>query len=128
MYNMKLNSAKCIFEVSVGKFLGFMVTQRGIEVSPDQIKVVMETSTLTTLGRFMARFTDKLRPFFLTLKGASETRWTNDCVQAFREIKRYLMQPPILSSPQPGEQLYMYLAVFDCAVNVVLFLHKKGKE
>ena len=43
-YGMKLNLSKCVFGVSVGKFLGFMVTQRGIEVNPDQIKVVMETS------------------------------------------------------------------------------------
>ncbi|KAL6327379.1 hypothetical protein AAG906_018981 [Vitis piasezkii] len=35
MYNMKLNPTKCAFGVSAGKFLGFMVTQRGIEVSPD---------------------------------------------------------------------------------------------
>ena len=42
-YNMKLNPSKCAFSVSVGKFLGFMVTQKGIEVSLDQIKVVMET-------------------------------------------------------------------------------------
>lgn len=40
---MKLNPSKCAFGVSVGKFLGFMVTQKGIEVSLDQIKVVMET-------------------------------------------------------------------------------------
>lgn len=33
MYNMKLNPAKCVFGVSAGKFLGFMVTQRRIEVN-----------------------------------------------------------------------------------------------
>ncbi|RVW68366.1 Transposon Ty3-I Gag-Pol polyprotein [Vitis vinifera] len=41
-YDMKLNPSKCAFGMSAGKFLGFMVTQRGIEVSPDQIKTVME--------------------------------------------------------------------------------------
>ena len=80
-YNIKLNPTKCASEVSAGKFLGFMVTQRGIEVNPDQIKVVMETSALSfkkklqhltghlaALGCFIARFTDKLRPFFLIMK------------------------------------------------------------
>ena len=33
-YRMKLNPLKCAFEVSSGKFLGFMVTQRGIEANP----------------------------------------------------------------------------------------------
>ena len=42
-YDMKLNPSKCAFDVSAGKFLGFMVSQRGIEVNPDQIKAVMET-------------------------------------------------------------------------------------
>ena len=83
-YNMKLNPTKCAFGVSGMKFLGFMVTQRGIEVSPTQVKVVLKIPApnnkkklqclmgrLATLGRFIARFTDKLRSFFLTLKGTS---------------------------------------------------------
>ena len=36
-YNMKLNLGKCVFEVTAGKFLGFMVFQRGIEPNPDKI-------------------------------------------------------------------------------------------
>lgn len=65
------------------------------------------------IGCFIARFIDKLRPFFLMLKGVSVTRWTSDYEITFEEIKRYLTQLPILSSPQLGEQLYMYLAVSD---------------
>ena len=40
---MKLNLAKCTFGISVGNFLRFMVTQRGIEVNLIQIKVFLET-------------------------------------------------------------------------------------
>ena len=36
-YNMKLNPTKCSFRVASGKFLGYMVTKRGIEGNPDQI-------------------------------------------------------------------------------------------
>uniref|UniRef100_A0A2N9IG75 Reverse transcriptase domain-containing protein n=1 Tax=Fagus sylvatica TaxID=28930 RepID=A0A2N9IG75_FAGSY len=43
-YNMKLNPAKCVFGVSSGKFLGFMVSQRGIEANPDKIKAILEMS------------------------------------------------------------------------------------
>ena len=77
---MKLNPSKCVFGVSADKFLGYMVSQRGIEVSPDQVKAVMETpppkskkelqrltNKLVALGRFIARFTDELRPFFLAI-------------------------------------------------------------
>ena len=41
-YNMKLNPAKCAFGVSAGKFLGFIVNNRGIEPNPDKIKVVLD--------------------------------------------------------------------------------------
>ena len=36
-YNMKLNPSKCTFRVTTGKFLGFMVSQRGIKVNPNKI-------------------------------------------------------------------------------------------
>ena len=84
MYNMKLNPTKWAFGVSTSKFLGFMVTQKGIEVNPNKIKVLLETLVPSSkkelqrftgrqaaLGRFIAHFTDKLRFFFLALKGAS---------------------------------------------------------
>ena len=41
-YNMKLNPRKCAFRVTVGKFLGFMVSQRGIEANPDKIWAIIE--------------------------------------------------------------------------------------
>ena len=41
-YKMKLNPTKCAFEVSAGKFLGFIVNSRGIEANPDKIKVVLD--------------------------------------------------------------------------------------
>ena len=41
-YNMKLNPSKCAFGVIIGKFLWFMVSQRGIKVKPDKIQAIME--------------------------------------------------------------------------------------
>ena len=41
-YNMKLNSNKCPFRVMAGKFLGFMVYQKGIEVNPEKIRAIVE--------------------------------------------------------------------------------------
>ena len=40
-YNIKLNPSKCAFEVSSGKFLGFLVSQRGTKVNPDKIQVIL---------------------------------------------------------------------------------------
>ena len=99
-YNMKLNLAKCVFCIKVGKFLGFMVTQRGIEVNLDQIKTILETlapstkkelqrltGCLAALGHFITGFIDKLRHFFLMLRGASTFGWTDECRQTFEVVK-----------------------------------------
>ncbi|RVW90531.1 Transposon Ty3-G Gag-Pol polyprotein [Vitis vinifera] len=136
-----LNPSKYAFGISVGKFLGFMVSQRGIEVSPDQVKTVMETppprnkkelqrltGKLVALGRFIARFTDELRPFFLAIRKVGASGWTDSCQSAFDKIKHCLMQPPILSSPIPEEKLYMCLAVSEWAISTVLFRCPSPKE
>ena len=41
-YNMKLNPSKYPFEVSLGKFLGFMVSYRGIETNPEKIRAILD--------------------------------------------------------------------------------------
>ena len=41
-YNMKLNPSKCVFEVTAGKFLGFMVSQRGIKVNLEKVRTILE--------------------------------------------------------------------------------------
>ena len=40
-YNIKLNPSKCAFGVSLGKFLGFMVSQREIEANPNKIQAIL---------------------------------------------------------------------------------------
>ena len=49
MYNMKLNPSKCAFEVTAGKFLGFMVSQRGIEVNLEKVRAIMELAPPKTV-------------------------------------------------------------------------------
>ena len=48
-YNMKLNPKKCAFRVTVGKFLGFMVSQRGIEINPNKIHAIMKLTPPKTI-------------------------------------------------------------------------------
>ena len=129
-----MNPSKCAFGISAGKFLGFMVNQRGIEVNPDQVKAVIETplprskkdlqrltGKLVALGRFIARFTDELRPLFLAIQKVGANGWTDSCQNAFERIKHCLRQPPIFSSLIPEEKLYIYLAVSEWAISAILF-------
>ena len=48
-YNMKLNSSKCMFEVTAWKFLSFMVSQRGIEVNPEKMRAILELEPPRTM-------------------------------------------------------------------------------
>ena len=133
-YGMKLNPLKCAFGVSVGRFLGFMVTQRGIEANPAQLKAILQspapsskkgiqqlTGKLAALRLFISRFTDHLKPFFTTLRGANRAKLNEECDRAFMAIKQYLTEPLILVNPEAGDTLYLYLAAFDIAVSVALF-------
>lgn len=39
-YGLKMNPLKCAFGVSAGKFLGFIVHERGIEIDPSKIEAI----------------------------------------------------------------------------------------
>ena len=78
---MKLNPSKCAIGVSFGKFLRFMVSQRGIEENLEKVRAILEMSSPKTikevqsligrvaaLNRFVLKATDKCIPFFKTLK------------------------------------------------------------
>ena len=128
-YNMNLNPNKYAFGVTAGKFLGFMVSQRGIEVNLEKIWAIMELEPLkmvkevqslngkiATLNRFVLKATDKYLPFFYTSRKSFE--WMDKCQKAFEDLKRYLSSPPLLSPSKPGEELYLYLAVSQAVVSV----------
>ena len=80
-HKLRLNASKCSFGVRLGKFLGYMITHRGIEVNPDQIKAINDlkpprntkevqklTGMITALNRFISRSANRCRPFYLLIK------------------------------------------------------------
>ena len=96
---MRLNPSKCVFGVVSRKFLGFMVSQRGIEANPEKVRAIIDmalpktvkdvqklTGKIAALNRFISRATDKCLPFFKTLKQAFA--WIDECEAAFQELKR----------------------------------------
>ena len=86
---------------------------------PRNVKEVQSLNgKIAALNRFVSRATDKCLPFFRTLKKSFE--WTAECQQAFEELKAYLSSPPLLSPSQPGEELFLYLAISPAAVSAAL--------
>ena len=99
-HKLRLNASKCSFGVSSGKFLGYMVTHKRIEVNPDQIKVINNlqpprnpkelqklTGMMAALNRFISRSADRCKPFFLLLHKWKEFEWSEGCVVAFQQLK-----------------------------------------
>ena len=136
-YKMKLNLRKCAFGVASGKFLGFMVSQRGIEANLDKIQEILNmnppknikdvqslTGQVATLNRFVSKAINKCLPFFRVLKKAFE--WTDECQQAFEDLKAYLTSTLLLSQSKSREELYLYLVVFSHAMSSAL-IREEGK-
>ena len=80
-YNLRLNPKKCVFGVTSGKFLGHIVSKRGIEVDPDKIKAIQEMlvpktekdvqrfiGKLQYISRFIVKLTMICDPVFKLLK------------------------------------------------------------
>jgi len=138
-YNMKLNPNKYVFEMMAGKFLRFMVFQRGIKVNPKKIQAIIELAPPKTvkevqslngktvvLNRFILRATDKCLLFFRTLRKLFE--WMIECQKAFEDLKAYLFSPPLLSLSKPGEELFLYLAVSPATVRAALVREEDGVQ
>ena len=132
-HKLHLNASKCSFGVGSGKFLGYMVTHRGIKVNPNQIKVInnlqppqnpKEVQKLTgmtaSLNRFISRSADRCRPFFLLMNRWKGFKWIEECAPAFQQLKEYLSHPPIMSNLETDEVLFAYIVVASHAVSLVL--------
>ncbi|KAJ9544284.1 hypothetical protein OSB04_023991 [Centaurea solstitialis] len=127
-YKMKLNPTKCSFGVRAGKFLGYLVTERGIEASPKQVKAIAEiqsprnikevqklTGRVAALTLFISRSSDKCHLFYNVLRKNQDEH-----EKALQELKQYMTSPPLLTKPVEGESLQLYLAVSKNATSAVL--------
>ena len=116
-----------------------MVTHRGIEVNPDQIRAVNSlqppqnpkevqklTGMIAALNHFISRSADRCRPFFLLLNKWKGFEWTEECALAFQQLKKYLSRPPIMSSLEADEVLFAYIAMAPHAISLVLIWMDNG--
>ena len=80
-HKLRFNAEKCAFGIGVSKFLGYLITGRGIEVNPDQIEAVKSLKPpsnpkevqvligmLDALNRFISKFADRCWPFYQLLR------------------------------------------------------------
>src|SRR4051812_45403894 len=90
VYKMMLNPAKCVFGVLVGKLLGFLVSNRGIEANPEKIKAITSLAKpacindvqrlaghIAALSRFISQLGEKAIPLYQMMKKTDNFVWSD---------------------------------------------------
>jgi hypothetical protein len=142
-YGLKMNPLKCVFGVSAGRFLGFIVHEHRVEIDPKKIEAIEKLKELTCkkdvqklvgkinfLRRFISNLAGKIESFIplLRLKHESDLRWGAEQRDAFASIKRYLSRPPVLRAPSSSLPFKLYIAAQEKAIGAVLIQEHDRKE
>ncbi|KAK4400760.1 hypothetical protein Sango_1182100 [Sesamum angolense] len=121
---MKLNPAKCMFGVKGEKFLGYLVIERGIEVNPEKVRLIMEMKSpimvkevqqlsvrIASLGHFLSKSANRNLSFFLTLRKIKNFEWMLEFENTFQQLKEYFVTTPpsMLAKPFAKEALLLWL-------------------
>jgi hypothetical protein len=130
---LKLNPEKCVFGVKKGKFLGCLVSTKGIEANPSKIEAILRmeppstkkgaqrlVGRLASLNIFISRSAERNFPFFEMLKSAKVFQWGPVQQKAFEELKQYLIDLTTLTPPMPGAPLLLYVVASHSAVSAAL--------
>ena len=83
---------------------------------------------MIALGRFLSRLAKRGLPFYKALAKTEGFVWNNECQEAFGKLKEYLASLLVLTKPQAGEPLYLYLAVVEEAVTSVLVREEDRRQ
>lgn len=105
-----------------------MVSHRGIEANPKKVEAILRMKAprtakevqrlaerIVALSWFISRSTDICFPFFRLLKKGFE--WMKEADRSFQDLKGHLASLPTLGRTIQGEDLYLYLVVFEVAVS-----------
>ncbi|KAL0283521.1 UNVERIFIED_CONTAM: hypothetical protein Sangu_2884300 [Sesamum angustifolium] len=141
-YQLKMNPSKCAFRVTSGKFLGFIVRQRGIEIEQAKIDAILRMpeprnihelkslqEKLAYLRRFISNLAGRYQPFSRLMKKDVPFQWDEACDKAFKSIKSYLMKHLVLVVPVPIHPLILDVAAQERCVGILLAQkNDEGKE
>ncbi|CAA0832558.1 Unknown protein, partial [Striga hermonthica] len=139
-FGMKLNPNKCAFGVKAGRFLGYVVTERGIEVNKDKVQAIIDmtppksikdvqvlTGRIAGLSRFIARAAERSFPFFKLLKKKT-FQWGDEAQMEFDKLKEFLSEFPLLTKTEPGDELVLYISVGTFSLSSILLRESAGAQ
>jgi hypothetical protein len=134
---MMINPKKCVFGVSSGKLLGYMVSLRGIDANPKKVEAIDKlqpprmrkeiqklADMMAALSRFISKLGERGMPFYKLLRKADGFQWDDQAAVAFIELKQYLKSLPTLVPPKPDDVLLLYVAATDTVVNTSIVVER----
>jgi hypothetical protein len=134
---VKLNPEKCVFGVPQGMLLGYIVSLQEIEPNLEKVATLERMGPirdlkgvqkvlgcLATLSRFISRLGEKGLPLYRLLKKHERFSWTVEVQEALDKLKATLARAPILTPPQDGEPLYLYVAATTQVVSAVIVVER----
>ena len=138
-YDIKLNPEKCVFGVPSGKLLSFIVSNRGIEANPAKIRALSQlpipidlkhiqklTGCVAALSRFISRLGEKALPLYRLLQRTEHFEWTDAATAILEEIKALLATNPVLTAPNMGEPMLLYIAATNQVVSAVIVVEREA--
>jgi hypothetical protein len=135
---LKLNPEKYVFGVKKGKFLGCLVSTKGIDANPSKIEAILRmeppnskkgaqrlAGRLASLNRFISRSAERNIPFFEILKSVKVFQWGPAQQKTFEELKQYLIDLTTLTPPSSEALLLLYVVASYAMVSAALVQENK---
>jgi hypothetical protein len=82
---------------------------------------------MAALNRFISQLGERGLHFFKLLKHHDKFKWTKEANQALQDLKHHLQLPPILTAPQPGENLLLYNAATTHVVSTTIVVERQDE-
>ena len=140
-FGLKLKPRKCEFFRTQVSFLGRVVSQKGVELSPDSVEAIQGWSTLTSMKglmsflglvdyhrQFIQGFSDIAAPLYAIVGAKKEFLWGPEQERAFAALKAALLTPPMLSIPTADDPFILDTDASDGAVAAELVQVQDGVE
>ena len=84
---------------------------------------------IAALSCFISRLGEKAIPLYQMLKKTNDFVWSDAANIAFEDLKRQLVEPPVLAAPIDKEPLLLYVAANARAVSVAIVVeHKESRK
>jgi hypothetical protein len=133
MYKIMLNPNKCLFGMSSGKLLSYMVSSSGIDANPTKVEAIEKlqpprtrreiqklAGMMVALSRFISKLGERGMLFYKLLWKADRFQWDDQAAAVFNQLKQYLKSLPTLVPPWPEDILLLYVVATDALVSTII--------